>query len=161
MGTFWKNIISDFAEGHRGPDLVPTATDWSDWAGIMVTTHFGLVSGLFWATRDPKRAFLASKRPQNDVFGRFLQLDGSKLSCNCLKSSENSVATIWTPHMPIFRSKQHPTKNGPLLKGLGPKKRLLGPGGWKRDPICAIKHIYLTNQHKSSGLGSLDLLGSL
>ena len=62
----------------EGPDLVPTATDWSDWVGIMVTTHFGLVSGLFWATRDPKRAFLASKRPQNDVFGRFLQLDGSK-----------------------------------------------------------------------------------
>ena len=27
------------------PDLVPTATDWSDWAGITVTTHFGLVSG--------------------------------------------------------------------------------------------------------------------
>ena len=66
------------SEGPKGPDLVPTATDWSDWAGIMVTTHFGLVSGLFWATRDPKRAFLASKRPQNHVFGRFLQLDGPK-----------------------------------------------------------------------------------
>ena len=84
-----------------------------------------------------------------------------KMSCNCLKSSENSVATIWTPHMPIFRSKQLPTKNGPLWKGLGPKKRLLGPGGWKRDPICAIKHIYLTNQHNSSGLGLFGLMGPL
>ena len=37
-------------------DLVPTATDWSDWAGIMVTRHFDLVSGLFWAPRAPKRA---------------------------------------------------------------------------------------------------------
>ena len=25
--------------------------------------------------------------------------------------SGNSVATIWTPHMPMFRSKQLPTKN--------------------------------------------------
>ena len=55
---FWRSQRS--SEGPQGPDLVPTATDWSDWAGIMVTTHFGLVSGLFWATRDPKRAFLAS-----------------------------------------------------------------------------------------------------
>ena len=72
----WRSQRS--SEGPRGPHLDPIATDWSDWAGIMVTTHFGLVWGLFWATRDPKRAFLASKRPQNDVFGRFLQLDGSK-----------------------------------------------------------------------------------
>ena len=31
------------------------------------------------------------------------------MSCNCVKSSENSVATIWTYHMPMFRSKLHPT----------------------------------------------------
>ena len=58
---FWGSQRS--SEGPRGPDLVPTATDWSDWAGTMVTTHFGLVLSLFWATRDPKRAFLASKGP--------------------------------------------------------------------------------------------------
>ena len=29
-----------------GPDLVPIAADWSDWVGVMVTTHFGLVLGL-------------------------------------------------------------------------------------------------------------------
>ena len=63
--------------------MAPTATDRSDWAGIMVTTHFGLVSGLFWATRDPKRVFLASIRPQNDVFGRFLQRRGPFLVESC------------------------------------------------------------------------------
>ena len=56
---FWRSKRS--SEDPQGPDLVPTATDWSDWVGIMVTTHFSLVSGLFWATRDSKRAFLASK----------------------------------------------------------------------------------------------------
>ena len=61
-----------------GPPGTTFGPNWSDWAGIMVTTHLGLVWGLFWATRDPKRAFLASKRPKNDVFGRFLELDGSK-----------------------------------------------------------------------------------
>ena len=63
---FWRSQRS--SEGPLGPDLVPTATDWSDWAGIMVTTYFGLVSGLL----------KPLKVPQNDVFGRFLQLDGSK-----------------------------------------------------------------------------------
>ena len=36
-----------------GPDLVPIAAGWSDWVGVMVTTHFGLVLGLFLATRGP------------------------------------------------------------------------------------------------------------
>ena len=51
------------SEGPRGPDLVPTAADWSDWVRIMVTTHFGLVSGLFWAPSGPKRAHLGPKCP--------------------------------------------------------------------------------------------------
>ena len=51
------------SEGPRGPDLVPTAADWSDWVRIMVTTHFGLVSGLFWVPRDTKRARFGSKIP--------------------------------------------------------------------------------------------------
>ena len=83
------------------------------------------------------------------------------MSCNCVKSSENSAATIWTPHMPMFQSKQLSTKTGVLWKGFGPKKPLLGPGCCKRDPICGIKHIKLTNQHNSSRWGSLGLLGHL
>ena len=42
-------------------DLIPTAADWSDWDGIMVTTHFGPVAGLSWATRDTKKARFGSK----------------------------------------------------------------------------------------------------
>ena len=44
------------SERHRNAGFGPTATDWSDWAGTMVTTHLCLVSGLLWATRYPKRA---------------------------------------------------------------------------------------------------------
>ena len=48
-------------EGPRGPDLVPTVASWSDWVGVMVTTHFGLVLGLLWAPRGPKRARFGPK----------------------------------------------------------------------------------------------------
>ena len=50
-------------EGPRGPDLVPTAANWSDWVGVMVTSHFGLVLGLLWAPRVPKRARFGPKCP--------------------------------------------------------------------------------------------------
>ena len=50
-------------EGPRGPDSVPTAANWSDWIGVMVTTHFGLVLDLLWAPRAPKRACFGPKRP--------------------------------------------------------------------------------------------------
>ena len=42
--------------GPRVPDLAPTAADWSIRIGNMFTTHFGLVSSLFWAPWGPKRA---------------------------------------------------------------------------------------------------------
>ena len=54
----WKS-----SEGPQGPDLVPTAANWSDWVGVMVTTHFGLVLGLFWVPRDTKRARFGPKCP--------------------------------------------------------------------------------------------------
>ena len=42
--------------------MVPTAANWSDWAGIMVTRHFDLVFGLFRAPKAPKRARFGPKR---------------------------------------------------------------------------------------------------
>ena len=51
------------SEGPQGTDLVHTAADWPDWVEIMVATHFGLVSGLFWASRDTKRARFGPKCP--------------------------------------------------------------------------------------------------
>ena len=46
-----------------GADLVPTAPDWPAWVGFMVTTHFDLVSGPFWAPGGPKRARFCPERP--------------------------------------------------------------------------------------------------
>ena len=68
--AFWGPQRS--LEGLRVPDLVPTAANWSNRIGHMVTTHFGLVLGFFWAPRDPKRARFGPKCP-------FLAPVGTKL----------------------------------------------------------------------------------
>ena len=44
-----------------GPELVPIAAKWFDWVGVIVTTHFDLVLGLFLAPRGPKRARFGPK----------------------------------------------------------------------------------------------------
>ena len=59
--AFWG--LQRSLEGLWVPDLVPTAADWSNRIGHMVTTHFGLVLGLFWAPRNPKRASICTKLP--------------------------------------------------------------------------------------------------
>ena len=41
--------------------MVPTTADWSNTIGHMATTHFGLVSALFWAPWALKRASFGSK----------------------------------------------------------------------------------------------------
>ena len=66
-GSFWlqKALLGapEVLGGPWGPDLVPTAPNWSDWVGVMVTTHFGLVLGLFLAPGNPKRAIICTKLP--------------------------------------------------------------------------------------------------
>ena len=57
--SFWGPRRS--SEGPVGPDLVPTAPDWPVWARFMLTTHFDLVSGPFWARGGPKRARFGPK----------------------------------------------------------------------------------------------------
>ena len=47
--------------GPGGQDLVPTAPDWIVYVELMVTTHFDLVSGSFWAHRGPIRARFGPK----------------------------------------------------------------------------------------------------
>merc|ERR1712105_536316 len=56
---FWGPRRS--SDGPGGPDLVPPAPNWSAWAGLMLTTHFDLVSGPFWAPGGPKRARFGPK----------------------------------------------------------------------------------------------------
>ena len=46
-----------------GAELVPTAPDWLIWVELMVTIHFDLVSGPFWAPRGPKRPSFGPKCP--------------------------------------------------------------------------------------------------
>ena len=58
---FWGPQRS--SEGPGGPNLILTAPDWSAWAGLMLTTHFDLVSGPFWVPRGPKRARFGPKCP--------------------------------------------------------------------------------------------------
>ena len=50
-------------EGPEGPDFVPTAPNWPALDGLMLTTHFDLVSGHFWAPGGPKRARFCPKCP--------------------------------------------------------------------------------------------------
>ena len=59
--TFWGPYRD--TEDPGGPDLVPSAANWSDYVGIMVTRHFYLVFGVFRlrAPRAPKRAQIGSK----------------------------------------------------------------------------------------------------
>ena len=65
-GSFWpqKALFGppEVLGGLGGPDLVPTAADWSNGIGHMVTTHFGLLSALSWAPKGPVLA-------QNVPFG--------------------------------------------------------------------------------------------
>ena len=56
---FWGPQRS--SEGPRGPDLFPSAADWSEWAGIMVIRHYDLVSCLFWAPTASKEARFGPK----------------------------------------------------------------------------------------------------
>ena len=77
------------SKGPGGPDLVPTAVNWSDWVGIMVTKHFDLVSGLFRATRASKRALSGPKGAQ---LGLKLKIVAN-LSCDLSKFAQKDHLT--------------------------------------------------------------------
>ena len=55
--------------GPRGPDLVPTLPDWLICVGLMVITHFDLLSGPFWTPGGPKRARFGPNAPFGDLGG--------------------------------------------------------------------------------------------
>ena len=63
-GPFWPEMpLLGLSEVPEGPDFVPTAPDWPASDGLMLTTHFDLVLGHFWAPRGPKRAHFCPKCP--------------------------------------------------------------------------------------------------
>ena len=77
--SFWGPQKS--SEGPRGPDLVQTATNWSVWVRLMVTTHLGLILGLFVAAfcgpSWPKSSYL---KWQNSLHLRHIGHQNSKIS---------------------------------------------------------------------------------
>ena len=68
------------SKGPWGPDLIPTAANWSDWVGIMVTTNFGLVLG---PLLDPVLAQNDPFWPQKGQYGAKIQ-NVANLSCGQL-----------------------------------------------------------------------------
>ena len=62
-GPFGPKQTLELLSAPEEADLVPIFANWSDWAGIMFTRHFDLVSGLFWPPRAAKRTCFGPKRP--------------------------------------------------------------------------------------------------
>ena len=74
-GPFWpRKALLGAPEGLGGPDLVPTAADWSDWVGIMVTTLWPCIEPLLGPQGHQKSPVLAL----NDPFGVPEVLGGSR-----------------------------------------------------------------------------------
>ena len=65
------------------PDLVPIAADWSDWVGVMVTTHFGLVLDLFVAFKGPQEGSFWPKMPLLVVLQGLGGPLGARFGPNC------------------------------------------------------------------------------
>ena len=113
-----------------GPDLVPIAADWSNWVGVMVATHFGLVSGLFWAPRDPKRAHFGRKCP---FWGLRRDSEGPRgphLVATAADRSDWVGIMVATPFGLVLGLLLAP--RGPKWARFGPKSHFGGPGGTQR-----------------------------
>jgi len=106
-------------EGPEGPDFVPTAPNWPALDGLMLTTHFDLVSVHFCAPGGPKRALFLPEMPllgPSEVLGG---PRGTKFGPDCPRL----VRLGWTH--------AHHT----LWPGIGP---LLGPRGAKKGYLALI-----------------------
>ena len=96
-----------------GPDLVPTALHWPAWVGLMVTTHFDLVLGPFWAPGGPKRAHFGPNVPtfHGPIFvGYFLCSKYSLVGCPEHHNGTPCSSSTVTAHMePSSLRKQTPS----------------------------------------------------
>jgi hypothetical protein len=108
---FWRPRRS--SEGPGGPDLIPTAPDWPVWVGLMVTTHFDLVLGPFWAPGGPKRAHFGPNVPNfhGPIFvGYFLCSKYSLVGCPEHHNGTPCSSSTVTAHMePSSLRKQTPS----------------------------------------------------
>ena len=74
---FWGPRRS--SEGPGGPDLVPTASHWPVWVGLMVTTHFDLVS----APSGPPGTLKGPVSARNAPFGALGGPRGARFGPDC------------------------------------------------------------------------------
>ena len=113
--------------GPGGPDLVPTAADWSDRDVIIVTTHFGLVLGLFCA---PKRARFGPKCP----FSAKLRPLAETIRPNINPKGVVTMSLTQADQLAAVGTKSGPLGPSDDLRGL--QKSQNGPfWGPSRDPI--------------------------
>ena len=110
---FWGPRRS--SEGPGCPDLVPTASHWPVWVGVMVTTHFDLVS----APSGPPGTLKGPVSARNAPFGVLGGSRGARFGPDCPRL----VRLGWTH--------AHHT----LCLGIGP---LLGPRGAKKGYLALI-----------------------
>ena len=116
-----------FSEGPGGSDLVPTSTDQPAWAGLMVTTHFGLVSGLYWAPGGSKKARFGPKCPLLDKIWTLVSTGRSNINPMC-------VVTISPTHGDQSAAVEN--KSGPPMTFGVSKKGILGQKG----PFLGPRH---------------------
>ena len=100
----------------RGADLVQTTPDWPAWVGFMVTTHFDLVTGPFWAYGGSKRARFGPERPFWGLRRSEEGPGGPDLVPTALKWSDG-VKLMVTTHFDLI--------SGPLRVPRGPKGVIL------------------------------------
>ena len=96
--------------------MVPTAPNWFVRIGLMVTTHFDLVSGPFWGPGGPKRAHFGPERSFWGLRRSEEGPNGPDLVPTALKWSDG-VKLMVTTHFDLI--------SGPLRVPRGPKGVIL------------------------------------
>ena len=152
---FWEPRRSSVGPG--GSDLVPTAAVWSTWVGLMATTHFGLVSGLFRAPGGSKRAPFGPKCP----FSAKLRPLAATIRPNINPKCVVTMSLTQADQLAAVGTKSGPLGPSDDLRGLqkghfGPKRALLG--AQKRPdtrPKCVVTMITsLSDQSAAVGTNS-------
>ena len=135
---FWEPRRSSVGPG--GSDLVPTAAVWSTWVGLMATTHFGLVSGLFRAPVGSKMAPFGPKCP----FSAKLRPLTATIRPNINPKCVVTMSLTQADQLAAVGTKSGPLGPSDDLRGLqkghfGPKRALLGPPGAQGRPNTGAK----------------------
>ena len=123
--------------GPRGPDLVPTLPNWLVCVGLMVITHFDLVSGPFWTPGGPKRARFGPNAPFGDLGGCRGALGDQIWSQQPLTGPPR--LDLWSSHtLTWYRAPSGPpgARFGPNAPfgDLGGSRGALGDQIWSRRP---------------------------